>query len=884
MGIVRKFAVALGSMLGLMLFVSVTGFVALQILEQKAGIIVADSMHLQQLVLEVDSRLQLARQAERDFILRTRDTKAEEARTIYASEFAVRIGEASRNVVWLQDMKRSRFDRNVSAKALRRLTELRLAIEDYSDHFLQMVEMDAQGMAKGKVLDRKIGEMDGAYLNLMNLVRQFSLSANDVAHEASEAIAQYSVLVKCLLVVSVIISLLLAFSIMWVLDRTIAKSAIRLNDAATELSLGNLEARADVDSLDEFGQLAGSINSMAERITILVNELEGEASAASDRLADAIDTVSEGFMLYDRNARLLLANRKIKEVVSPAAVFFKPGITASELLRRKAESGVFINAIGREEDWVDERFNQYRNPGAHKEEPLNDGRWMLVKTYRTGRGEVVVIMSDITERKRKDMDLASMTSDLEELVRDRTNVLVKKAMELKKANSRLKELDGLKSAFLSSVSHELRTPLTSLLGFSKIIKRDFQRSFMPLAKEEKTLRLGSRIQSNLDIIGNERLTRLINDVLDLSRIESGQEDWRFTEVDMGDVVRNAMDSSSGLFSSKSGVKLCKRRFEDVPLVHADTDRLHQVIINLLSNSAKFTDNGEVSVDLYVEEQGMVRLTVEDTGRGIDAEAIEHVFDKFQQAHKGDTLMGKPAGTGLGLAICRQIVEYYGGRIWAESTSGYGARFCVALPVAELVDRPLVLVVDDDPSIRDYLSMTLKRAGYGVRTASNGKEALSLASACRPSLISMDILMPGMDGSTTIRKLREDGELASIPVLVVSVVEGCHAMGGDAALLKPVESEAFIEAVHGLLRKEVSSRPMLALRGDSDGNGLEWAAAYSSKVTGCSESEMWKMLGEGFEGMVLVPDKLAGDIDLTRLCDMPRIQVFLLPESDSGKQA
>jgi len=329
---------------------------------------------------------------------------------------------------------------------------------------------------------------------------------------------------------------------------------------------------------------------------------------------------------------------------------------------------------------------------------------------------------------------------------------------------------------------------------------------------------------------------------------------------MGDVVRNAMDSSSGLFSSKSGVKLCKRRFEDVPLVHADTDRLHQVIINLLSNSAKFTDNGEVSVDLYVEEQGMVRLTVEDTGRGIDAEAIEHVFDKFQQAHKGDTLMGKPAGT------------------------GYGARFCVALPVAELVDRPLVLVVDDDPSIRDYLSMTLKRAGYGVRTASNGKEALSLASACRPSLISMDILMPGMDGSTTIRKLREDGELASIPVLVVSVVEGCHAMGGDAALLKPVESEAFIEAVHGLLRKEVSSRPMLALRGDSDGNGLEWAAAYSSKVTGCSESEMWKMLGEGFEGMVLVPDKLAGDIDLTRLCDMPRIQVFLLPESDSGKQA
>ena len=273
-----------------------------------------------------------------------------------------------------------------------------------------------------------------------------------------------------------------------------------------------------------------------------------------------------------------------------------------------------------------------------------------------------------SERKRKDMDLVSMNSDLEDLVRERTKVLVEKAMELKSANARLKELDELKSAFLSSVSHELRTPLTSLLGFSKIIKRDFSRTFMLLAQEDKSMRLGTRIQSNLDIIGSEgeRLTRLINDVLDLSRIESGQEDWRFTEVDMAGAIHRAMASASGLFAPKPEVKLTIRRFDMVPLVHADPDRLHQVLINLLSNAAKFTDYGEVAIDLYLDDRDMVRLTVEDTGRGIESRSIEQIFDKFHQAQKGDTLTEKPAGTGLGLAISRQIVEYYGGRIWAES--------------------------------------------------------------------------------------------------------------------------------------------------------------------------------------------------------------------------
>ncbi|MBI9081653.1 MAG: response regulator [Pseudodesulfovibrio sp.] len=884
MGIVRKFAVALGSMLALILFVAAVGFVSLHVLEKKAGEIVVYSMDVQRLVLEVDSKLQLARQAERDFIQRFRDLGVDGARTVYATEFVERISEAERNVTWLQEMKHSSQDKADTEKSLVRLVELRQVLEAYSEHFRQLVEMAAWNNVKVRKFEQKASELDDEYTQLTSRVRQLATSATDGARKAHEGIAQSSMLVKYVLVLSVLFALLLAASIIRVLNWTVAKSVVRLSDAATELSLGNLEARVDVDSEDEFGQLADSINSMAERITTLINELEGQAAAASDRLIDAIDAISEGFLLYDRNGRLLLANRRINEVAGENNSYLKPGVSAFELLRGYAESGVFVNSIGREQEWIEDRLREHDNPGVPKEEPISDGRWMQFKTYRTSRGEVVVLMSDVSEQKRNDMHLASMNSDLEELVRERTKVLAGKAMELKLANERLMELDQLKSTFLSSVSHELRTPLTSLLGFSKIIKRDFMRAFMPLAKEDEALRLGSRIQGNLDIIGSEgdRLTRLINDVLDLSRIESGCDDWRFTEVDMVEVVNRAMASFRGQLLFKPEVKLSSRRFGQVPFVLTDADRMHQVLTNLLSNAVKFTDQGEVSIDLYQDAHGMIRLIVEDTGKGIDPRFIDRIFDKFHQAQTGDTLVAKPAGTGLGLAICRQIIEHYGGRIWAESLPGCGTRMCVVLPSAEPFDRPLILVVDDDPAVRDYLSLILKKAGYGVRTACNGREALDLVSKRLPALITMDILMPEMDGPTAIRTLRENSEYASIPVLVVSVVKDCHTAGGDAAFLKPIIGDAFLDVVHGLLGNGVSTRPMLVVQEDHEGASPGVAPVYCGDATNCSELEMWKRLGNGFEGTVLVPKEMADGIDLSRFCEFAQVQVLLLPGNSSGE--
>lgn len=881
MGIVRKFTAALGSMLALILFVAAIGFAALHVLEKRAGEIVVNSMRMQRLALEVDSRLQLARQAERDFILHVNNLGMAGSQNIYAAEFNERINEAEHNVAGLQAM--DRFDpKNPNAlKSAVRLTELREALKEYANLFRETVKQAARSGTQNTQFERKTGELDGEYLHLTSQVRQLAISTTDAAHDAHKDIAHSSLLVEYLLILSVLLALLLAASIIWVLNRTVAKNAVRLNDTAMELSLGNLEARAEVKSNDEFGQLATSINSMAKRITTLVNGLEKRAATASDRLEDAIDSISEGFLLYDRNGRLLLINRKFKEIIGDAANTLLPGVTVDELLRVSAMSGSFINAIGREEEWVAKRLSQHKKNGQQIEEALSNGRWMLLKTYQTGRGEVVIIMSDITERKQRDLHMASMNSDLEDLVRERTKVLVEKALELKKANERLRELDELKSAFLSSVSHELRTPLTSLLGFAKIIKRDFTKDFVPLSKEEGTRRLATRIQSNLDIISSEgeRLTRLINDVLDLSRIESGREDWKFIEVDMAEAVHRAMDSACGLFSPNPQVKLILRRMETVPSVLADPDRLHQVLINLLSNAAKFTEYGEVFIDLHINNRGQVRLTVEDTGKGIAPQFIEQIFDKFQQAQHGDTLTEKPAGTGLGLAICRQIIESYGGRIWAESTLGRGTRICINLPAFEH-EKPLILVVDDDPAARDYLSLILKKAGYLVCTAHDGQEALTMATSHPPALITMDILMPCMDGYTAIHKLRQNSALATIPILVVSVTTDCHCAGGDAALLKPVDREALLETVSGLLGNKTSNSPVLALKGHTNNSDTLMTTPYNANVIDCSESELWEWINKGFKGTILIPDALSKAIDLPRLCTQDCIQVLLIPTNSA----
>lgn len=285
------------------------------------------------------------------------------------------------------------------------------------------------------------------------------------------------------------------------------------------------------------------------------------------------------------------------------------------------------------------------------------------------------------ERKANEEELTALNEELEYKVALRTAELSTKAHELEAANIRLKELDEIKSSLVSSVSHELRTPLTSIRGFAKLAGKAFFRYFYDLADSPELEGKGDRIRKNLEIIEDEgeRLTRLINDFLDINRIETGNATWNDSNLNPCEVIRHAAIALTGAFEAKEGVNLVVDLPDSVPPIHADPDKIQQVVINLLNNASKFTHEGEVRITACAAGTKLV-VSVTDSGMGIPADEQARIFDKFHKSHTGDTVPHTAKGTGLGLAICREIVEHYGGSIWVESTPGKGSTFSFSLPV------------------------------------------------------------------------------------------------------------------------------------------------------------------------------------------------------------
>lgn len=241
-----------------------------------------------------------------------------------------------------------------------------------------------------------------------------------------------------------------------------------------------------------------------------------------------------------------------------------------------------------------------------------------------------------------------------------------------------KRIDQMKTNFTAAVSHELRTPLTSVLGFAKLTARKLEAHVFPHVTTEnpKTTRAVETVRKNLGIITTEgtRLTALINDVLDISKMESGHVHWKRSTLDLPGLVRQSIEATSALFDER--VELRSEISTELPAAVGDPDRVMQVVINLISNAAKFTDEGSVTVAV-ARTDGGVDISVTDTGAGIAEVDQASIFERFRQV--GDTLGDKPKGTGLGLAICVQIAEAHGGAIRVESTPGEGSRFTFWLP-------------------------------------------------------------------------------------------------------------------------------------------------------------------------------------------------------------
>ncbi len=293
---------------------------------------------------------------------------------------------------------------------------------------------------------------------------------------------------------------------------------------------------------------------------------------------------------------------------------------------------------------------------------------------------VVAVIEDITEVDLARNVLEQSKEELEKLVESRTK-------ELREANNRLLELDEMKSHFLSIVSHDLRTPLTSVLGFAKIIGREFSKKFSPLATSNAQLtKSADRIQHNLEIIDSEgkRLARLIDDLLDLSRIESGRYQWKDTQIDIKRVVEDAVTALNAALNDKPEIHLQLQLPDEHITLYMDPDRIMQILVNLLSNAIKFTEQGEVRLRIERNEE-QLRISVSDTGVGISKEEAERIFERFYQVGNSN-LSNKPVGAGLGLSICKNIVTHYGGTIFVESHPDGGSTFIVEFPLSAITHK------------------------------------------------------------------------------------------------------------------------------------------------------------------------------------------------------
>ncbi|NJK60967.1 MAG: response regulator [Oscillatoriales cyanobacterium SM2_1_8] len=394
-------------------------------------------------------------------------------------------------------------------------------------------------------------------------------------------------------------------------------------------------------------------------------------------------------------------------------------------------------------------------------------------------------------------------------------------------------VDRMKTEFIATVSHELRTPLTSVLGFAAIVKEKLAEDIAPLAMgaDKKYQRSLQRIEKNLNIIVTEaeRLTSLIDDVLDIAKMEAGKIEWRMEATDMGQVLERALNATAALFE-KSGLAYTQEIAPQLPVVMGDRDRLIQVAINLISNAVKFTQEGGITCRAW-SEGDRVWFSVQDTGVGITPSDCGKVFDKFKQV--GDTLTDKPKGTGLGLSICKQIVEYHGGRISVESEVGRGSTFLVSLPASTAPTLPnlpafneflsrlkrevapttgkQILIVDDDPHIRELLRQELEGEGYTVWEAGDGMAAIRQVKALRPDLVILDVMMPQMNGFDAAAVLRNDPLTADIPILMLSIVqdrERGYRLGIDRYLPKPIAKAQLLDEIESLLHQGTSPKKVL----------------------------------------------------------------------------
>ncbi len=443
-----------------------------------------------------------------------------------------------------------------------------------------------------------------------------------------------------------LLSLIFIFSVFlaYFMVNKISQPLNQLTEYAKKLLAHDFDAKVDIKSKDEIGLLANTMQSMANNINEVFDRYEFALKDAVVELQDTlaylttiIDNMADGLIVVDKDG--------VINHINPAA---------SEMFG-KAE----FEMIGKNVEILGKELDKLAKKSLNTEEVVSTE--INLVNQRIGKAVAKSIKKEyFSEESEAKGILGSVI-----LIRDITQE---------------KEVDRLKTEFITVVSHELRTPLTSILGFIEMINKKFVENILPHLdlNDSKLSKAVSKINKNFNIIFSEgeRITSLINDVLDISKLESGKAIWNFTEISLNEVITDAYKAVSSLFEQK-GLPFYMEIQPGLPEINADKERLIQVVINLLSNALKFTEKGYVKCKAQLNGDDIL-VSVEDTGIGIPEEEKDRIFEKFKQV--GDLIRGKPKGTGLGLPISKQIVEAHGGEIWVESQLGKGSIFYFTIPL------------------------------------------------------------------------------------------------------------------------------------------------------------------------------------------------------------
>jgi signal transduction histidine kinase/CheY-like chemotaxis protein len=628
-----------------------------------------------------------------------------------------------------------------------------------------------------------------------------------------------------------LLSLVSSVLIVWLyVDRSLLARLAGLSQSMLAIAGGNLRASLPSAGHDEIGRMAEALRSFRDTAIEVEEKNLREVAEARQRLVDAIESISEGFALYDAEDRLVLCNSRYREILYPGiADAVVPGARFEAIVRHAVRHGLVEEAKGREEEWVAERLAAHRAPTLRLIQHRDEDHWIQVSERRISGGGTVAVYSDISELKRHEAEL--------EIARD-------EAMAATQA----------KSKFLASMSHELRTPLNAILGITEMLRDDASDS----GQDELLEPLG-RVER-----AGKHLLKLINEVLDLSKIEAGRLELHIEEFDIASTVQDAVTTAQPL-ARKNRNRIVLRCPDDIGSMRGDQFRVRQILLNLLSNACKFTENGEVTVDAIrgsAEGGDGVTFAVADTGIGMTPQQTANLFQEFSQADSSTTR--RYGGTGLGLAISQRLCRMMGGNITVASTPGVGTTFTVRLPAT--VEAPaappmppraeppaaasdvapadrgrasnVVLVVDDDETVRDQMRRFLVREGCDVVTAKDGAEGISLARQLKPALITLDVQMPEVDGWSVLQELKADGELAWIPVVMLTVVDEKnrgYALGAAEYVTKPVEPEALRKLIarYRSGRRDPSGLRVMIVEDDATARE-HWRRMLSGE--GCQVSE------------------------------------------------